>query len=313
MEEKAWEDDFTGWGDDDDGLVGEKGDNVDALYLAGAAVSEADKPPGGDGADDPSPSDCESVDSRSKTPIATQHSTSTMADYMAFKGKGDKSYRGLANHSCISWELKLYFLMLFSYEWTGEFVLVFVDTNKACHEVVVGMRDSELSPGLRVGGRALLVINRRHIVSARMCSGEKHDEPDKILVRDTSSVELPESARKLLLYLNTSHCLTPGRNVEVVLDEKTIQQPFDRGGCCVMALENHRSPDSVYASVEDGESLRKRFGQRVVEQIVCGKTPGDLHGTALDYFAIRSFHRHGWVATIARALCVQCWVTRFLG
>lgn len=189
-------------------------------------------------------------------PAQSDHSTKALSSFMKHLGAGNAAYKGLSNFSVMSLEMQKFFLYTFDCQY-GPIILVEIDTMDLSGRYVTPVTKC-MSPE-HPERRAILLINQRHVASARYSK-----EAKKILVRDTSHTELLASGRRLIYFLNESNLLTPGRRVEIVFDTKTPQQPVDCGGCCVMSLANHLKPDTSYAAVEDGEAIRKEYGKELV-------------------------------------------------
>ena len=127
--------------------------------------------------------------------------------------------------------------------------------------------------GLSIDGRkALILVNDRHIVCARGCP-----ETGKIMLLDTVARELPEHGINLQRFLNEKQIFEwRGEPQMAIVDPNTPQQPELLGGCCVMSMCNYTLPHGVYSSVEDGESMRLRYGQDIVKDVMRGRTPLDM-------------------------------------
>lgn len=215
-------------------------------------------------------------------PVPAEFCTSHLSAYMKKTGGSDPSFRGLSNCSVMSRQLQLYFIYLhFSRPDSPMLRMVSVDTSLLKSEVLTG-GDQSLICSTHPERRVLVRVNDRHIVTARLDKGSGY-----ILVRDTSMVELRPAHERLMLYLNESQCLSPTERHRVIADTRTPQQPVDCGGCCVMSLANMDMEDWQYATVQDGERLRKAYGERVVRAVMRGMTPRDMELMFWDYVRIQ--------------------------
>lgn len=194
----------------------------------------------------------------------SDHNTEKLSDIMKVAGNGDPGYRGLANYSCMSIQLKKAFLFHFTSK-HGRFPLLVIDLNEQTCQWAGGWCG-------RGASRCLLLVNSRHVACVR-----QDPENDRYMVADTCSVELPESANRLIRFLNESQALSPIESrVPVLGDTNTTQQPVDSGGCCVMSLQNMLLPHGVYATPEAGEALRREYGLHIIQRIARGYTVYDF-------------------------------------
>lgn len=214
--------------------------------------------------------------------LVTAHRTSGIARFMTQISGDSKTHRGFANFSVMSSDVKRAVMYYFSVERGSPFPILHINTHSNTHvwsgcpmwpqqtwyQRVMGRKVSPLSKP----ARCVILFNNRHVVACRECP-----ETGEMLILDTSHDELPHGTEKLLAYLNTTQALSPPNDVRAVrYDHGTIQQPIDCGGCCVMALCNFALEDGRYATVEQGEALRKRIGMCVVQNMLHGITLQDM-------------------------------------
>ena len=200
------------------------------------------------------------VEGIQRRPSHTEYCTDTMAGLMKLRGRMNPEYRGLANYAVMSKEVKKFFIYWFVHN-HGSIILVMVDTHQLTGKYMTpeSVHICSEHPERRI----LVIVNDRHIVSARY-----NPEKNRIMVRDTSMNELPNAGNRLVFFLNETNILSPSERILVEFDTDTIQQPVNCGGCCVMSLANHLLPDDEYATIEDGERIRKEYGTQLISLLM---------------------------------------------
>lgn len=188
-------------------------------------------------------------------PVKAYFNTQDLSTAMKALSLGHKSFQGLTNYGCMSTEMKKAFFFL-NMSQTRRFLHIIVIKDCSLTGIqhnVCGNFDPETADCL------LVVWNWRHVVTAR-----RSRQHGIVYILDTSAKELPTGHAKLMKYLQEKRVFGDWK---VQWDQQTPQQPLDRGGCCVMSLCNYNLPPNTYATVEDGEVLRKVYGQKILEKI----------------------------------------------
>lgn len=215
--------------------------------------------------------------------LVTAHDTHAIAAFMSKVSGGSKTHRGYENWSVMSNDVKRATIYYFSVERGSRFPILHINTRSYTHAWSgTSMWGQQWTWFQRMGlsqvidsqrpARCVILFNDRHLVTCRECPNT-----GEMLILDTTHDELPHGTERILAYLNETQALSPPKELRVVrYDHNTIQQPIDCGGCCVMALCNFVLQDGSYATVEQGEALRRRMGMRVMRDMLRGVTLPDM-------------------------------------
>ena len=237
---------------------------------------------------------------KKRSMLKSEHNTSALARFFTHVSGGDPSHRGMLNFSVMSIKVKRAVMLHFALE-HSVFPLLNVNTSSGTHMWSGGAMWQNREGGgkrgwlslfaphgaseqQRLSPRCIISVNARHVVCCRECP-----LTGRMLLLDTCGVELPNGTARLREYLMRTQAVSPpGEHRAVAFDERTPQQPEDCGGCCVMSLQNYLLPDGVYASVEAGELLRKKYGTRVRDDFLRGGTLQDLESSFCTVFQVFS-------------------------